>query len=229
MAVHMRREIERLKKQLLEIGTLVEEAVVAAIVAVEKKDMESAQKVIGQDERIDRGEIEVEEECLKILALYQPVAVDLRFIVAVLKINNDLERIGDLAVNIAERAELLASRDAVPIEIDFHNMAHKALAMLKDSLDALVNIDAKLAYKVLGSDEEMDNLNRQNYDKVMDAIDHDRHQAKALIHYLSISRFLERLADHATNIAEDVIYLATGEIVRHATEQAGKAGTESGS
>lgn len=226
MAVHMRREIDRLKKQLLEIGTLVEEAVVAAIVAVEEKSTEAAQKVIDHDERIDRGEIEVEEECLKILALYQPVAIDLRFIVAVLKINNDLERIGDLAVNIAERALLLATKNSGPVDFDFHDMAHKALAMLKDSLDALVNIDAKLAYKVLRADEEIDNLNRANYDKVTYAIDHEKHQAKRLIHYLSISRFLERLADHATNIAEDVIYLSTGQIVRHATERAGRGGEQ---
>jgi len=215
----MRREIDKLNQQLLELGTRVEEAVVAAIAAVEEQDVESARQVIQNDERIDRSEIEVEEECLKILALYQPVAIDLRFIVAVLKINGDLERIGDLAVNIAERAMLLASKDAPSVDFDFHRMSQEALAMLKQSLDALVNMDANLAYRVLKSDDEIDSLNRQNYDKVMYAINSNAQHAKIMIHYLSISRFLERLADHATNIAEDVIYLATGEIVRHAGEQ----------
>lgn len=219
MPVHLRKEIDRLNKLLLGVSTLVDEAVTASVTAVEERNLELARNVIANDVEIDLREIDVEEECLKILALYQPVAVDLRFIVAVLKINNDLERIGDLAVNIAERAILLAPKEGIPLLIDFSGMVEKTLAMLKTSLNALINIDPQLAHQVLASDDDVDSLNRHNYDEIMTQVEKDPAHAKTLIHYLSISRFLERVADHATNIAEDVIYLATGEIARHRPER----------
>jgi phosphate transport system protein len=219
MAQHLQRELENLKKKLLALSARVEASVRDATLSIEKRNAELAQKIIDSDIDIDNKEIEIEEDCLKILALHQPVAIDLRFIVAVLKINNDLERIGDLAVNIAERAVFLASQPKVNVPVDLVDMAHKAQSMLKQSLDALINLDAKLAHKVCASDDVVDGLNRQMYLKVQEAILANPEQISALIHLLSASRHLERIADHTTNIAEDVIYMIEGQIVRHKTEE----------
>ena len=156
---------------------------------------------------------------MKILALHQPVAVDLRFIVAVLKINNDLERIGDLAVNIAERAVFLADHPEARLSFDFTIMADKAQRMLKKSLDSLVNFSIETAQEVRNSDDEVDALNREVYIKVQQRIRENIDEMPALIHMLSVSRHLERIADLATNIAEDVIYMIAGEIVRHQAEE----------
>jgi len=163
-------------------------------------------------------EVDVEEECLKILALYQPVAIDLRFIITALKINNDLERIGDLAVNIAERSEFLARQPEVHVPLDLEKMTEKTQSMLTKSLDALVNMDCDLAHQVCAADDEVDAMNRQMYLTVQDGIRQHPEQLESLIHLLSASRHLERIADHATNIAEDVIYMAEGQIVRHRAE-----------
>jgi phosphate transport system protein len=152
------------------------------------------------------------------------VAVDLRFIVAVLKINNDLERIGDLAVNIAERAVYLATYDTSELLFDFPGMAAKGQAMLRNSLEALVNMDPALAWQVCAADDEVDAINRQMYDQVKEGIRHRPECLEPLIHLLSISRHIERIADQATNIAEDVIYMAQGKIVRHRTEHYGSQG-----
>jgi len=219
MAKHLQREIENLKKKLLALGAEVETSVRDATLSIEKRDSELAQKIIDDDVNIDNTEVEIEEDCLKILALHQPVAVDLRFIVAVLKINNDLERIGDLAVNIAERAVFLAGQPKVNISIDLVEMAHNAQSMLKKSIDALINHDAELAHKVCVSDDIVDHMNRQMYLKVQEAILKNPEQITPLIHLLSASRHLERIADHTTNIAEDVIYMIEGRIVRHKIEE----------
>ncbi|MDD5327390.1 MAG: phosphate signaling complex protein PhoU, partial [Phycisphaerae bacterium] len=161
----------------------------------------------------------IEEDCLKILALHQPVAIDLRFIVTVLKINNDLERIGDLAVNIAERAVFLAGQPKINISTDLADMAHTAQSMLKRSIDALINHDAELAHEVCASDNIVDKMNRQMYLKIQKAILENPEQISSLIHLLSTSRHLERIADHTTNIAEDVIYMIEGQIARHRTKE----------
>ncbi len=218
MAIHLQREIDNLKKKILTLCTVVEETVRQSTLAVERRDTDLAQKIIDNDINIDNTEVDIEEDCLKILALHQPVAVDLRFIIAVLKINNDLERIGDLAVNIAERAVFLASQPKVNIPIDLVDMAQNAQSMLKKSIDALINHDAQLAHKVCVSDDIVDQMNRQMYLKVQDAILKNPEQITPLIHLLSVSRHLERIADHTTNIAEDVIYMIEGQIVRHKTE-----------
>jgi phosphate transport system protein len=218
MAKHLQREIENLKKQLLALGARIETSVRDATLSIEKRDADMAQKIIANDISIDETEVEIEEDCLKILALHQPVAIDLRFIVAVLKINNDLERIGDLAVNIAERAVFLAGQPRVKVSFDLVEMAHNAQSMLKQSLDALVNHDVKLAHNVCASDDIVDGMNRQMYLKVQEAILKNPEQISSLIHLLSASRHLERIADHTTNIAEDVIYMIDGQIFRHRTE-----------
>ena len=218
MSRHLEREIESLKKKILSLCAMVEEAVWHAVKSIELKESALAQSVISGDIKIDHMEVEVEEECLKLLALHQPVAVDLRFIVAVLKINNDLERIGDLAVNIAERSNFLATRQQINFPFDFSDMGRKVQNMLKWSLDALVNLDTGLATQVCEADDEVDDINRQMYDQVKQGIQERPEDADYLIHLLSTSRHLERIADLTTNIAEDVIYMVNGEIVRHRSE-----------
>ena len=216
MTKHFRRELENIKKRLLTLGSLVEERVRMAGAAIEELSGETAGAIIRLDYEIDEMEVELEEECLKALALYQPVAVDLRFIIAVIKINNELERIGDQAVNIAQRIEVIAKRPKPPFSFDYTVMTEKTIRMLKKSLDALVNLDVDLAYKVIMLDDEVDQIKKEAYDQIKQAIKNSPERVGYYINLLLISRHLERLADHCTNIAEEVIYLVEGEIFRHA-------------
>ncbi len=170
MSVHLQKEIESLKKNVLSLGADVEENVHKAVQSLRKRDSSLAEEIIAADYYIDRREVDLEEECLKILALHQPVAIDLRFVIAVLKINNDLERIGDLAVNIAEQAVFLTSEPPIDIPFDFAGMSDKTKVMLKNSLDALVNMDAKLARAVCAADDEVDAINRKMYGQVQEGI-----------------------------------------------------------
>jgi phosphate transport system protein len=215
MTRHFQRELDRLKKRILSLGAMVEERVHMAIKALETRDANLAKNIIDTDREIDEAEVEVEEECLKILALHQPVAVDLRFITAVIKINNDLERIGDEAVNIAERVSYIAKRPPVTVPLDYGLMAEKTESMLKSSLDSLVNLDIDLAYEVCLRDDEIDDMDRDNHKTIREVIRHYPESVTYLTNLLSISRHLERVADHATNIAEEVIYMIEGEISRH--------------
>jgi len=218
MSNHMRREVENLKRNILSLSAIVEESLEKAAIAQRTRDAAMAQAIIDGDYDVDMREVDIEEECQKILALHQPVASDLRFIIACLKINAELERIGDATVNIAERTVYLASVPRIDVDLDFQTMAQKAAVMLSKSLDALVNEDAALAYEVILSDDEVDAMNRDMYHQVQDAVRANINDLEALIHCLGISRHLERIADHATNIAEDVIYMIEGQIVRHRTE-----------
>ena len=218
MSVHLQREIERLKKNLLSLCAIVEDQVQLAVRALLDRDIETALAVEKRDADIDHREVEVEEECLKMLALHQPVAVDLRFIVAAMKINNDLERIGDLAVNIARKAASFADEPQMDIPFDIAGMWEKTQAMLRDSLDAMVNTDAVLAARVCARDDEVDQMKRQIRLAVEERIQHQPQNIRALLRLLAVSRNLERIADCATNIAEDVIYLAEGRIIRHGKE-----------
>ena len=213
--LHLQREIEGLKKRILRLGAEVEEAVTMAIKALKEGDVNLARKVIDYDVEIDRMEVETEEECLKILALHQPVAIDLRFVVAVLKINNDLERIADLAANMAKRAFHLGKEQRIEIPDLLLAMVEKAESMQVRSLDALVNLNPELAREVIEDDDIVDNLHRQMYTYVKEAILDDSEDVDAQINLLSISRQVERIADSVTNIAEDIIYMVEGEIVRH--------------
>jgi phosphate transport system protein len=211
----LHREIDRLKRHLLALGALVEERVNIAVKSVENRDLELAMGVIENDKEIDNMEVELEEECLKVLALHQPVAIDLRLIVAVLKINSDLERIGDLAVDIAERGKYFATHEEVKLPFDFPVMSKKTQDMIQKSLDALVNLDRDLAREVCAADDAVDDMHSDMFQKVENAIQAQTQYVEQFIGYLSVSRYLERMADHATNIAEDVIYLVEGHIVRH--------------
>jgi phosphate transport system protein len=210
------KELENIKKRILALGALVEERVQMAIKAIDTNDADLAQEIIKKDYEIDEIEVEVEEECLKVLALHQPMAIDLRFIVAVIKINAELERIGDQAVNIAERVDVTAKREQLDFYFDYSSMGEKAQAMLKMSLDALIQMDYDLAFKVVIMDDEVDKIKNEAYDKIKKAMGENPDKIGYLINLLLISRHLERLADHATNIAEEVVYLVEGEIIRHA-------------
>lgn len=218
MSTHLHREVDNLKKKILYMGAQTEEVVRKAVEALITRNATLATTVIESDEVLDHLEVEIEEECLKILALHQPVAIDLRYVVAVLKINNDLERIGDLAVNIAERAAYLSSLTPLDVPLDFKGMSDKTQLMLKRCLDSLVNMDTTLARQVRASDDEVDTINREMYQILEDYIRTHPERVSESLHLLSVARHLERIADQATNIAEDVIYTVEGEIVRHQTE-----------
>jgi len=211
-------EINKLKKSILTMGAVVEERVLQSVKAVHERDEKLARKIIDGDPEVDRLEVDLEEECLKILALHQPVAIDLRFIIAVIKINSDLERIADLAVNIAERAAFLATQGKVEVPPDLSVMSEKVKVMMKKCLDAFVNMDSATAKEVIPMDDVVDDLNRSMFKSVESAMVKNPERIGCLIHLLSISRYLERIADHATNIAEDVVYMIEGEIVRHQSE-----------
>ena len=215
MPLHLKREIEKLKCRILKLGSAVEEAVQLATVSIKCCDEKLAKQVVDNDDRIDQMEIDIEEECLKILALHQPVAIDLRFIVSVLKINSDLERIGDLAVNIAKRAPAIDSKITVTLDPDYLDMATDVQRMLQKSLDALVNMDVKLAVEVCKMDDNIDELNRNIRKQIKAHIIKAPENIESYIQILGIPRDLERIGDHASNIAEDVIYMVEGKIVRH--------------
>lgn len=215
MGLHLDREINHLKTVFSDLSTCVEENVQLALDAFRALDPQRARQVIATDARINREEIDVEEECLKILALHQPVATDLRYIVAILKMNYDLERIGDLSVNIARKVIAIAESGNTPIPFDFTEIMEKVTWMLRSSLDALVNVDAALARQVCRTDDAVDDQKRLARMSIVDQIKKTPESCDILIHMFSIARHLERIADHATNMAEDIIYLVEGEITRH--------------
>lgn len=215
MTLHFFRSIEKLKERIVNLSTRVEEDLHKAVSALLNRDSDLAQQVIDMDEKIDAMEVDIEEECLKILALHQPVARDLRFLISVLKINNDIERIGDLSVNIAETALDLNLKRKVEPPFDLSRMVDLVKGMLKKSLDALLKENADLAKEVLSADEEVDEIHKNAYPVVAKHILEDPEVADSYIRMLSVSRYLERVADYATNIAEDVVYMVKGNIVRH--------------
>ncbi len=219
MTRHIERQIEHLKERILRVGTLVEEAISRSISAVINRDVSLAQRVMASDEAIDRMEVEVEEECLKILALYQPVAADLRFVVAVLKINNDLERMGDLAKNIAKRVAQL--EDAGPLDLppEIRTMATLAEEMVRECLAAVVDGDPVLARRVREQDDAVDAQRQRVRKRLLDGIKAGPDRVEALLRLNSITKHIERIADMATNVAEDVIYMVEGEIVRHRADE----------
>jgi len=212
---HIERQIVQLKEKILRVGTLVEEAISKSITALINRDSALAQRVMASDEEIDRMEVEVEEECLKILALYQPVAADLRLVVAALKINNDLERVGDLAKNIAKRVAQLADAGPIDLPAEIRTMATLAQEMVRQSLDAVVNGDTALARQVREEDDAVDDARQRVRRMVLKGIKVEPDRVECLLRVNSVSKHIERIADMATNIAEDVIYMVEGDIVRH--------------
>lgn len=216
MSLHLQRDLDALKKEILQLGNLVESAINLAILALINRETDLAKKAMAYEEEINQKEVFIEEECLKILALHQPVAVDLRFIVVVLKVNNDLERMGDIARNIAMRAEYLATHTPVPV---FQEMASElpemVRSMVRKSLDSLVSLDVDLARSVIRMDDRVDEINRRMYSEVSKIIEMDVRNTEIAINLLSTSRYMERIADLTTNIAEDVVFMVEGRVVRH--------------
>jgi phosphate transport system protein len=215
MSKHLERDLDNLQKDLLVNAGRVEESIAKAIMALRERDAELAGEVIETDPQIDNEENRIEEECLKILALHQPVAVDLRRTAAAMMINIDLERMGDLAEEIAERAAHLAEAPAVPVPANLQRMADLTTMMVHQSLDAFVNLNTEQARVVLRMDDEVDRYNEEMIADIVRAMKKSPELIEPGLSLFSAVRHLERIADHATNIAEDVIYLAEGEIVRH--------------
>jgi phosphate transport system protein len=215
MTRHFHDELDALKQTLLAMGGLVEDQIRRAMRALLERDDVIAQEVIDRDRQVNTYDVEVDEQCVNLLALHQPAASDLRFITTAMKIVTDLERIGDQAVNIAQRALELNREPQLKPYIDLPRMADKAQRMVKESLDAFVARDTALARQVCGEDAEVDALKEQIFRELLTYMMEDPRTVSRAIRVILISRFMERVADHATNIAEMVIYLVEGKMVRH--------------
>jgi phosphate transport system protein len=215
MERHADQEFEALKQELVRMASLAEAAIGRAIRALLLRDIEMAEDVLRGDEAINRLELEIDERCLRMLALYQPEAGDLRFIAMSLKINNDLERVGDQAVNIAQRSLELFKESSLKPLIDIPHMAQLVQAMLKHSVDAFVQRDTALARSVCERDDAIDELDDQIFRELLTYMFEDHRAITRAVNLILVSRHLERVADHATNIAENVIYLVEGRQVKH--------------
>jgi phosphate transport system protein len=215
-STHYERELRDVKESLLYLGALVEKSIELAVKALLDRDTEIARKVICDDNTIDQLDVEIEEKCIRILALRQPTARDLRYITTAIKINGHLERIGDMAANIAEKAIILSEEPPMKPYIDIPRMAEIARAMIKESLDALVNEDTNLAQKVRLEDETIDNLNEQVFRELLTYMLEDSKNIHRSLIIMQISKSLERISDHAVGIADMVVYMVTGKSVRHA-------------
>jgi phosphate transport system protein len=212
---HFQEELEQLKTRLLEMGGLAEEQVRIAIKGLVDRDLDHIDRVLTSDEPLNALHIEIDNRCFTLLALFQPMAADLRAIVAAVKINTDLERVGDLAVNIAEAARRYVQRPPVKKLIDIPRMAGIAQSMLRDALDAFVRRDMQLARQVLNEDDKLDDLKTQIFRELLTYMLQDPSTIEPSLELILISRHLERIGDHATNIAEDVIFIVSARDVRH--------------
>jgi phosphate transport system protein len=215
MQRHFHEELEALKQTLLAMGGLVEDQIRRVMQALTERDDALAQAVIDRDRQVNTYDVEVDEQCVELLALHQPTAGDLRFITTAMKIVTDLERIGDQAVNIAQRVIELNREPQLKPYIDLPRMATRAQAMVKESLDAFVARDTDLARRVCAEDAEVDALKEQIFRELLTFMMEDPRAISRAIRLILISRFMERVADHATNIAEMVVYLVEGKMVRH--------------
>jgi phosphate transport system protein len=215
MAKHLHRDLDNLQRDILTLAGLVEGSIQKAIEALQKRDVRLANDVIAGDPQIDNEENHIEEECLKILALHQPVAVDLRRITAAMMINIDLERMGDLAEEIAERVLEMAKLPMFPIPDKLQHMTDLTTMMVRQSLDSFVNLNTPQARSVMRMDDEVDRYNEEIIQEVLSLMKTSPTMIEPGLSLFSATRHLERIADHATNIAEDVVYLAEGEIIRH--------------
>lgn len=216
MSLHLQRDLDKLKKEILKLGNLVETSINNGILALNNRELSYVEEVFKHENFINEMEVKIEEDCLKILALHQPVAVDLRFIVVVLKVNNDLERMGDFATNIAKRARELMQDEPLPTLPEFVNdLPDLVRTMVRKALDALVKLDMDLANEVIEMDDKVDQINRDMYAVVKKEIAKHPEKAETAINLLSCSRYMERIADLSTNIAEDVIFMVEGKVIRH--------------
>lgn len=222
---HFEQELDQLKAKLLEMSALVESAVYWSVQGVVEKNEELAQQVLSNEGRINQLEIEIDDMAISLLALQAPLATDLRLITAAIKINNDLERMGDLSVSIAQSALALIKEPLIRPLIDIPHIAGLAQGMVRKSLDAFVNRDAELARSVLASDDAVDNMRTASYLELVSFMEKNPQEIPQSLYLLSVIRNLERIADHATNIAEDVLFLVKGIDVRHHNEERSAAVT----
>jgi phosphate transport system protein len=220
MRTHFERDLDHMQQHIIDLAALVEKAIHQTVDALQSRQPRLAEEVIRGDETIDQEENFVEEECLKMLALHQPVAVDLRRIIAVLKINGDLERMADLCVNIAERVVTLGDMPTLPFPGRLQKMTDLTTGMVRHSLDAFMKADANLARHVIRLDDEVDCCNKEIIDELIALMQASPEFVTQGLSVFSAVRHLERIADHATNIAEDVVYLIEGEIIRHRPPEA---------
>lgn len=227
MSIHLIRDIDSLHRKVLTMCAHVEEMIHQAVDALHQPQFQKAKEIVAKDDEIDQMDVEIEEECLKLLALHQPVAIDLRRITTVMKICAELERVADLGVNIAERACGIVASPEITAPERLKEMSRLALDMLHRSIDAYVQLDVRVAKEVCQSDDQVDQLNREIIDELTQFMKRRPDLIEPAIHLFSASRVIERIADHATNIAEDVVYLVQGEIIRHRNrfnaEAAGKS------
>lgn len=215
MSIHLIRDMEALHRSVLSMCGMVEDLVHKAVDELGMSNAEQTPDLIDRDDEIDRFDVTIEEDCLKMLALHQPVAIDLRRIATVLKITSELERVADLGVNIAERAKGLAASAEITVPDKMREMARIALEMLHGSIDAFVELDSELARSVCARDDQVDQLNREIILELIQFMQRAPQLIEPAMHLFSASRHVERVADHATNIAEDVVYLVEGRIIRH--------------
>lgn len=215
MTRHFEVELDQLRTMLIRMGSLVEGQIDLGVKALTASDLSLARVVMDRDKKVDEFDNAIDQHCMRIFALTQPVAVDLRLLMAALKINNELERIGDIAVNLAERVEPLSSHADFVKATSLQAMAEAAREMVKGAIDSFVNNDPALARKVLESDDHIDNLDRETFNLMVKRMKESSELIESASHVMILSRHIERLADHATNIAEDVIFLVNARIIKH--------------
>jgi|WetSurMetagenome_2_1015567.scaffolds.fasta_scaffold39631_2 phosphate transport system protein len=215
MYQYLEEELDLLRTKVIKMGSLVEEQLEFALKSLFEKNLELSKIVIERDKKVDKYDVKIDKLCQKIFALTQPVAVDLRLIMSALKINNEMERMGDIAVNIAERVEPLANNIDLLKRVQLDIMAEKVMTVVQKAIDSFVNNDHEVAFGVIKSDDIIDNLDRDIFYKLIDEMTKDNLLINPGAHSISLLRHLERLADHATNIAEEVIFLIDAKIVKH--------------
>ena len=215
MTVHLQRDLDSLKKDIVHLGSLVQNSTQSVVEFLGTKSEQQLQEVLEYEDRINELEVDIEEHCLKVLALHQPVAIDLRFIIVIMKVNNDLERMGDQAVNISHRVKSLIDGPELPISLPIDEMTNAVQRMVSLSLEALVSQDPAIARKVVDMDDIVDDLNAQTYDLIRETIQADPSLVNSAMSMATISSNLERIGDLCTNIAEEVIFMVEGQVIRH--------------
>ena len=215
MTVHLQRDLDSLKKDIVHLGSLVQNSTQSVVEFLGTKSEQQLQDVLEYEDRINELEVDIEEHCLKVLALHQPVAIDLRFIIVIMKVNNDLERMGDQAVNISHRVKSLIDGPELPISLPIDEMTIAVQKMVSLSLEALVSQDPAIARKVVDMDDIVDDLNAQTYDLIRETIQANPSLVNSAMSMATISSNLERIGDLCTNIAEEVIFMVEGQVIRH--------------
>jgi phosphate transport system protein len=219
MERHFDEELNLLKRQILKMGTLVDEAIAGSVKAIVERNEDIARKIIDNDQVIDMLEIEIDRQCLELLAKRQPMAVDLRFITSLQKINSDLERIGDLSINLSYAAIYLAKHAPLKPLIDLPIMADETRTLLKDAMLAFVDSNSQLAREICSKDSEIDKLYVQNFREILTYMMEDNANIKRGIRLILVAKHIERMADHVTNIAEDIVYMVEGKTIKHHFEE----------